>query len=168
MKLTILALALSTYRCGATPRKLPAVAEADEEDYYYDGEVNTYYDDHAADADIDDRKKMQVEWFDDKLNLILTMFGTLVGSGAFQSFESAVAFLVGYTAAEYDALLVVWKEKVRHDLVRPTTVIQGTRPERMVRTWGGPHRSSQTMIKRKDVEPYKRVMPHSEYPSGSL
>ena len=42
--------------------------------------------------------------------------------------------LVGYTAAEYDALLVVWKEKVRHDLVRPTTVIQGTRPERMVRT----------------------------------
>ena len=48
MKLTILALALSTYRCGATPRKLPAVAEA-EEDYYYDGEVNTYYDD--ADAD---------------------------------------------------------------------------------------------------------------------
>ena len=23
------------------------------------------------------------------------------------------------------------------------------------------------MIKRKDVEPYKRVMPHSEYPSGS-
>ena len=60
-----------------------------------------------------------------------------------------------------------WKEKVRHDLVRPTTVIQGTRPERMVRTWGGPHRSSQTMIKRKDVEPYKRVMPHSEYPSGS-
>ena len=49
MKLTILALALSTYRCGATPRKLPAVAEA-EEDYYYDGEVNTYYDDYA-DAD---------------------------------------------------------------------------------------------------------------------
>ena len=37
MKLTILALALSTY-CAA------------EEDYYYDGEVNTYYDDYA-DAD---------------------------------------------------------------------------------------------------------------------
>ena len=27
---------------------------------------------------LDDRKKMQVEWFDDKLNLILTMFGTLL------------------------------------------------------------------------------------------
>jgi len=50
MKLTILALALSTYRCGASSRKLPAVAEADEEDNYYDGEVNTYYDDYA-DAD---------------------------------------------------------------------------------------------------------------------
>ena len=37
MKLTILALALSTY-CAA------------EEDYYYDGVVNTYYDDYA-DAD---------------------------------------------------------------------------------------------------------------------
>ena len=33
------------------------------------------------------------------------LFATLVGSGAFQSFESAVAFLVGYTAAEYDVLL---------------------------------------------------------------
>ena len=54
---------------------------------------------------LDDKKKMQVEWFDDKLNLILTMFGTLVGSGAFQSFESAVAFLVGYTTAEYDVLI---------------------------------------------------------------
>ena len=50
MKLTILALALSTYRCGASSRKLPAVAEADEEDNYYDGEVNTYYDDYG-DAD---------------------------------------------------------------------------------------------------------------------
>ena len=49
MKLTILALALSTYRCGASSRKLSAVAEA-EEDYYYDGEVNTYYDGYA-DAD---------------------------------------------------------------------------------------------------------------------
>ena len=36
---------------------------------------------------------------------LFTMFGTLVGSGAFQSFESAVAFLVGYTAAEYDVLI---------------------------------------------------------------
>ena len=44
MKLTILALALATYRCGASSRKLSAVAEA-EEDYYYDAEVNTYYDD---------------------------------------------------------------------------------------------------------------------------
>ena len=44
MKLTILALALSTYSCGASSRKLSAVAEAAEEDYYYDAEVNTYYD----------------------------------------------------------------------------------------------------------------------------
>ena len=35
----------------------------------------------------------------------LTAWSTQVGSGAFQSFESAVAFLVGYTAAEYDARL---------------------------------------------------------------
>ena len=54
---------------------------------------------------LDDKKKTEVDYFDDKLNLILTIFGTLVGSGAFQSFESAVAFLVGYTAAEYDVLI---------------------------------------------------------------
>ena len=31
---------------------------------------------------LDDKKKMQVEWFDDKLNLILTMFGTLVAAAS--------------------------------------------------------------------------------------
>jgi len=54
---------------------------------------------------LDDKKKTEVDYFDDKLNLILTIFGTLVGSGAFQSFESAVAFLVGYTAAEYERVM---------------------------------------------------------------
>ncbi len=61
---------------------------------------------------------------------------------------------------------IVWKEKVRHDLARPPTIFEGKFRGMDIQTWGGPYRSVQT-VKRKDVEPYKRVMPHSEYPSGS-
>ena len=127
MKLTILALALSTYRCGASSRKLPAVAEA-EEDYYYDGEVNTYYDGYA-DAD-DTAVRAPINGVDDVPAQIGTLLEGVLGPflGTFQGLETPI-------------------------VVRYASLIDAV--------------SSQTMIKRKDVEPYKRVMPHSEYPSGS-
>ncbi len=54
----------------------------------------------------------------------VNLFGTMVGTGKFATFEAGSAFLVGYTSAEHDATVVAWKEKVRHDLVRPTTFIR--------------------------------------------
>ena len=40
------------------------------------------------------------------------------------SFQDHLSFIHGLSSAEYDAILLSWREKVRHDLVRPTTVIQ--------------------------------------------
>ncbi len=54
--------------------------------------------------------------------------------------------------------VVAWKEKVRHDLVRPTTFIQRTKEGDDILTWGGPYAGTQ-QIRGKDFQPYKRVMP---------
>ena len=113
-----------------------------------------------------DADKAMVEYMDDKLNIILNLFGTMVQTSKFATFEAGSAFLVGYTSAEHDATVVAWKEKVRHDLVRPTTFIQRTKTTEDITTWGGPYAGTQ-QIRGKDFQPYKRVMPHSEYPSGS-
>ena len=40
------------------------------------------------------------------------------------SFEEELLFIYNIGVAEYDATLQAWREKVRHDLVRPTTVIK--------------------------------------------
>ena len=86
-------------------------------------------------------------------------FAALKNATILRSFDS-------YTSAEHDATVVAWKEKVRHDLVRPTTFIQRTKESDTINTWGGPYAGTQ-QIRGKDFQPYKRVMPHSEYPSGS-
>mmetsp|Transcript_3777 Transcript_3777/g.11176 ORF Transcript_3777/g.11176 Transcript_3777/m.11176 type:complete len:712 (-) Transcript_3777:183-2318(-) len=114
-----------------------------------------------------DGLKMQVEFHDSKLDILLYCFTALLQSGAFPSLEMALAFLAGYTGAEHDALIVAWKEKVRYDLVRPTTKIQEADPDADIQCYGGPDYRATKTIKAKDFQPYKRVMPHSEYPSGS-
>lgn len=37
-------------------------------------------------------------------------------------YERLVHFALGYTAAEFDAVIMAWKEKVNYDMVRPTSV----------------------------------------------
>jgi hypothetical protein len=58
---------------------------------------------------------------------------------------------------------IAWKEKIKFDLVRPTTVIHRL-GSRRIRTWavGGVQE-----FEARDFEAYNRVMPHSEYVSGS-
>ncbi|MHA1681146.1 MAG: hypothetical protein ACTSUE_09065, partial [Promethearchaeota archaeon] len=113
-----------------------------------------------------DQQKMQVEFFDDKIAVALLVAQTYLGTfGPAVSWERFVQFLVGYTSGEYDTVLLAWKEKVRYDLVRPTTWIQEWGDE-LVETWAGPGQGVQT-FKARDFQPYIRVMPHSEFVSGS-
>ena len=51
-------------------------------------------------ANATDYTKTEIELFDRKLDVILTVFGTLAGTGGFPSFEVALNFLVGYTTTE--------------------------------------------------------------------
>mmetsp|Transcript_43070 Transcript_43070/g.104244 ORF Transcript_43070/g.104244 Transcript_43070/m.104244 type:complete len:541 (+) Transcript_43070:524-2146(+) len=128
-------------------------------------------------AGLDDVKKMQVEIFDNKIKVIEAIINSFVGKlltdgyqdqelqqeGLILSYERFIHFVVGITAAEIDSIVIAWKEKVNYDLVRPTSVIKNLGDE-LITTWapGGIQE-----FPAKDFEAYKRVMPHSEYVSGS-
>jgi len=73
-------------------------------------------------ASLTDEKKVLIEFFDDKLAVAFAVIGAVAAKGA--SFEHVLNFALGYTAGDYDATLLAWKEKISHDLVRPTTWIQ--------------------------------------------
>lgn len=81
------------------------------------------------------------------------------------SFEELVNTMTGLHAVEHDTVVLSWREKVRHDLVRPTTVIKRWGEDYIVTGQLG-EEGPQT-IKAKDFEAFHRVMPHSEFPSGS-
>ena len=80
--------------------------------------------------------------------------------------EEQVFYEVGISLDEHDAIVQVWREKVRHDLVRPTTVIQRWGNDTL-HTFTGDVSGGVGLINARDVQPFIRVMPHSEYPSGS-
>ena len=75
------------------------------------------------------------------------------------SLEAQILFTLGYSAAEYDVVLLEWKENIRHDRIRPTSLVQALGDEE-VTSFAGTHKAS-------DWVPFVRVMPHAEYPSGS-
>jgi len=128
---------------------------------------------------LNDTLKMEIEIFDDKLrtaNLINAAFiGNLLTSsfqdpvfpgsdGISLTYERVMHFIMGNTAAEIDGTIIAWKEKVRNDLVRPTTIIKNW-GDRKITTWATGEGVRE--FPAKDFEAYIRVMPHSEYVSGS-
>ncbi|CAB9500033.1 Phosphoesterase PA-phosphatase related [Seminavis robusta] len=128
-------------------------------------------------AQLDDTKKVEVEIFDDKLVVANAIFDSFIGKlassafvdgdlpagpNSFVSLERFVNFVSGFLAAELDSAIIAWKEKISYDLVRPTSIIK--RFGGNVTTWapGGVQE-----FPSENFEAYKRVMPHSEYVSGS-
>jgi len=90
------------------------------------------------------------------------------------TFEDELLFNHGIGAAEYDSILHAWRHKVEHDLVRPTTVIQkywgsAIQNENVtLQTFNGDRKMPKVQtIHARDFQAFARVMPHSEYPSGS-
>jgi len=113
---------------------------------------------------LQDYDKMEIEFFDNKIDLAFAIVGSVAQNGG-ASFEQILNFVVGLTASEYDSILLAWKEKVHHNLIRPTTWIQENMSDETFVTWteGGEIKE----VHGKNFEAYIRVMPHSEYVSGS-
>lgn len=82
-----------------------------------------------------------------------------------QSYEEQVMFIFGIGVAEQDATILAWREKLAADRIRPTTYIKRW-GETIVRT-AQPGSADVVEIRAADFEALARVMPHSEFPSGS-
>ena len=109
-------------------------------------------------ADLTDYKKAIVKFMDNKINISGGVLARVRGKYGL-SLEAQIFYHYGYTSSELDVLLLAWKEKVRHDLIRPTSVVQAL-GDMEVTSFAGDHKA-------KDWVPLVRVMPHTEYPSGS-
>eukprot|EP01084_Bolivina_argentea_P265482 450019_1 len=114
---------------------------------------------------INDTRKMLIEYFDDKTNLVGDLYRWMFGFVHDLNFEDQQVFSLGFQSSEYDGIVQSWLEKRRWDLIRPTTLIKYDK-KKIITTYGGPFEGLKD-IKSIDFEAYQRVMPHSEYPSGS-
>ena len=72
---------------------------------------------------LDDKRKLEIEFHDNKLEIAANAYiGFVLAYNP--SYDEAMRFIASYTAGEYDATMVVWGEKIRQSLVRPTTLIK--------------------------------------------
>lgn len=72
----------------------------------------------------------------------------------------------GEALAQHDSVLVAWKEKIRHDVVRPITLLRRQYRGKNITVWRG-FGNGVGEIAADEWEPALRTMPHSEYPSAS-
>lgn len=82
------------------------------------------------------------------------------------SFEQIFNYIAGFTAETYDSVIVAWKEKISHDLVRPTTWIQDQMTEVEFDTWVKGKQGSHA-VKGEEFKSFILVMTHAEFPSAS-
>lgn len=117
----------------------------------------------------DDVKQAKIKLFDDKLD-VRHIFQKEMRSqfSSVHSYQDHILYLFGLSSAEYEGAVQAWKEKVRHDLVRPTTVIKSWGSQEMIDTYSPDAPMGETKtISAVDFEAFIRVMPHGEHPSGS-
>lgn len=126
--------------------------------YDYCQEADYVLDETRKMAD-DESKKILIELYDSKFTSLLPMQINWSLKNQVTSFEFWFYDLALVTAM-YDATMLVWREKVTIDAVRPTTVIHTLKGESEVDTYAGPYESVKK-IKGKDWHPYIRTMPVS-------
>ena len=107
----------------------------------------------------DDRKKVEIEVFDSKFTSLIPMHITW----AIQNQQSSFDFWfhdMALVTAMYDATMLVWREKIAFNAVRPTTVVSLLKGEEEVQSYAGPFEGSR-MISGFDWQPFIRTMPVS-------
>lgn len=88
-------------------------------------------------------------------------------SSADEAFDCVLHFALHEAIATYDATILAWHEKRRHDIARPQTLIrQIFQKGKWVHAYRGIGRGFGIVDARK-WEPLIPAQPHSEYPSGS-
>lgn len=120
----------------------------------------------AVSAGLDDYRKSAAEFFDNKLISLggSIVFMTITRNLSLEEFVQA-DFLTNLAA--FDAAIVTWQEKYRHDAVRPFSAIRYLYGDSPVTAWGGPGRGTVSDLPASQWRSYLGTADHPEYPSGS-
>lgn len=120
----------------------------------------------AASAALTDEQKLIAETFDSKfLGIGRPVFAAAEHHGL--DLDGWVQLGMCASTAAFDAGVVVWKEKRRHDAVRPFTAVRHVYGDRPVTAWGGPGQGTVRDLPASQWKSYLNVGDHPEYPSAS-
>lgn len=120
----------------------------------------------AASAALTDYQKMTAELFDNKLLGLGQSIGFVTQTRGL-TLDQFVQYDLTTGIAAFDAGIATWKEKARHDAVRPFSAIRYLYGDRPVTAWGGPGKGTVSDIKGNEWRSYLNTADHPEYPSGS-
>ncbi|CAN0141131.1 unnamed protein product, partial [Discosporangium mesarthrocarpum] len=158
---------------GATARLFGFESKKKEQEFISRRSPYPNYKYHSASKEVlqeaammatDDEKKVGIEFFDHKFTSLIPL--KIEWAKSRQTELEYYQVTLAVQLAMYDATVLVWREKVCHDRVRPPTMIKSRFGDEEVYSYAGPGEGAK-MIKASEWQPYVRTMPHSEYPSAS-
>jgi hypothetical protein len=119
-----------------------------------------------ASANLTEEQKLKAELFDNKINSLgfSAVFAALSQGLGLREFIE-LDFLTNMAA--YDAGIVIWQEKRRHDAVRPYSAIRYIYGDSPVTAWGGPGRGTVNDLPASEWKSYLEEADHPEFPSAS-
>ena len=94
---------------------------------------------------LDPKRKAIIETLDDKLSAAILI---LLSHWAFfnSSYEQSAIFQAGNRLSEFEGVLISWRQELKYNLIRPTTIIQsGKYTNDYIKTYGGPFQGIQTI-----------------------
>jgi hypothetical protein len=131
----------------------------------YDWGLETKLVVERTNALVGDKTRMAtIDFFDDKGKVVSALRNSMLAAGV--PARDLLIWVAASGVVTHDSTVVVWREKVLFDRIRPTTVIQSFGEDVTIESGAWPEDAVIEMLA-KDWQPYKRVMPHSEFPSGS-
>ncbi|CAM9971823.1 unnamed protein product [Ascophyllum nodosum] len=141
--------------------------ELDDPDYQYTN-ASIVVLEETRDTVGDNFKRAAIDFFDNKLGslILLKILFFLKNANEYTPLDF-YQVTVEVQLAIYNSVVLVWKEKVRHDLPRPPSVIDYKLGDKTFTTYAGPDEEEPQEIKASEWEPFIRTMPHSEFPSAS-
>ena len=120
----------------------------------------------AAQASLTDYQKMVAELFDNKISG-LGFSALFIALSRGMSLDEFVHYDFLTNVAAFDGGIATWKEKVRHDAVRPASAIRHLYRNRRITGWAGPGRGVVDDLPGVEWRSYLNTGNHPEYPSGS-
>ncbi len=118
-----------------------------------------------ASADLTDEQKIMAERFNDKIRS-LGFAELFVSTSRNWTTEEFVLYDTMANIAAFDAGILIWAEKRRHDAVRPFSAIRHLYGNALVTAWAGVGHGTQS-IPATQWRSYLDVADHPEYPSAS-